>query len=359
MINGSGYEDGSGELLRYIGDIFTPYQILYDRRKPGVVHLYGRLTVPPESAYDALKERLSVFGYTPMLREDRGWHVLTLVPGVLVEPKPRSPLVNIVLAILTFFTTTMIGKTFSTSSAPIWSLKDFTAGMPFSVSLMTILGIHELGHYFMGRKHKVSVTLPYFIPVPFGLGTFGAFIQMRSPVRNRRHLFDVGVAGPLAGAAVAIPLYIIGFSLSATEELSQGHPWMGSSLLVKFVDLFRRVPHGYYVKPNPVASAAWFGLFVTALNLLPIGQLDGGHVAYALFGSVWGNRLAKATLVLLAVGSILWTGWMVWGFLALILGVTHPPLLDEITTLDEKRRWVGYLAIFLFLITVPPKPFYF
>ncbi len=353
------YEYDSGNLLQYISDLFSVHQIVYDGRRRGVVHLYGRLTVPPDEAYEEIRRRTASFGYTPMLREDHGWHVLTLVPGVLVEPKPRSPVVNVVLAILTFFTTTMMGKIFAGSTAPVWSLRDFGMGLPFSVSLMTVLGIHELGHYFMGRRHKVSVTLPYFIPVPFGLGTFGAFIQMRSPVRNRKHLFDVGVAGPLAGATIAIPLYVIGFSMSPIVPLSQGAMGLGDSLFVKFVGAFRHVPPGYDVMLNPVALAAWFGLFVTALNLLPIGQLDGGHVAYALFGSVWGNRLAYAMLALLVAGSVLWNGWLIWGFLVLLLGITHPPLLDEITTLDEKRRWVGALAIFLFLITVPPKPFYF
>ncbi len=344
-----------------LGGLFSPTQVVHDRRKPGVIHIYGHLLVPSETAYERLRGRLRGYGYTPMLREDRGWHVLTLVPGVLLEPSPRKVWVNVLLLLLTAITTTFSGALMS-GGDPLQHPVEMYKGLPFSISLLTVLGIHELGHYFMGKLHKVAVTLPYFVPVPFGLGTFGAFIQMRSPVVNRKQLFDVGVAGPIAGSIVAIPLFAVGLRFSALTSLAGEEGLrLGSSLLVKAMTyLFGpSVPRGYDLLLHPVALAAWFGLFVTALNLIPIGQLDGGHVAYALFGSRTATNLAYAVFLALILGGIfLWEGWMMWGILVLLLGLRHPPLLDEITPLDAKRRWVGALAILLFLMTLPLRPMY-
>ncbi len=345
-----------------LGGLFVASQVVHDRRRPGVMHIYGHLLVPAEKAYEQLRQRLQSYDYTPMLREDKGWHVLTLVPGALLAPSPRKVWVNALLLFLTAITTTFSGALIAGGN-PLHHPVEIWKGLPFSASLLAVLGIHELGHYFMGKVHKVAVTLPYFIPVPFGLGTFGAFIQMRSPVVNRKQLFDVGVAGPIAGSVVAIPLFAIGLhysSLVRLNEMTGGEGLrLGSSLLVKAMTyLFGpSMSKGYDVFLHPVALAAWFGLFVTALNLLPIGQLDGGHVAYALFGSDISVKLAYAVFTALILGGIFfWEGWTMWGLLVLILGLRHPPLLDEITPLDRKRQWVGALAILLFIVTLPLKP---
>src|SRR5262249_17528266 len=184
----------------------------------------------------------------------------------------------------------------------------FMAGLPYSVTLLLILGAHELGHYFAARAHHMRVTLPYFIPVPFGLGTFGAFIQLKSPAENRRALFDVGVAGPLAGLVFAIPALGIGLQHSrvlAPGELADhlhGGMGVGSSLLMALtakLALGDALAEGHRLLLHPLAFAGWLGLLVTALNLLPIGQLDGGHMADAMFGRVRSAAIGTAAMLAL------------------------------------------------------------
>jgi membrane-associated protease RseP (regulator of RpoE activity) len=204
----------------------------------------------------------------------------------------------------------------------------------------------------------VDVTLPYFIPVPFGLGTFGAFIQMKSPAQDKKALFDVGVTGPLAGFVVAIPALIVGLLMSPVVPYDGRSDALGTSLLVEWlVNLFRPHPAGYAVALSPVALAAYFGLLVTGFNLLPIGQLDGGHVAYTLLGR-WARPVALATLVsLVFMGTLFWNGWLTWAFLVMLTGIDHPAPLNEVTELDTGRRILGWLTLGLFVLLVTPKPF--
>jgi membrane-associated protease RseP (regulator of RpoE activity) len=232
------------------------------------------------------------------------------------------------------------------------------AGLPFAGTLLFILGVHEMGHYVAARLHGVQVTLPYFIPVPFlGLGTFGAFIQMKSPVENRKALFDVGVAGPLAGFVVAVPLMIIGL-LQPEVARGTGIGFFGSSLFLKALTAVF-VPHAatQALQLSPMAIAAWFGLLVTALNLLPMGQLDGGHVAYALLGR-FAQPVAMVTFAILVVlGLTVWNGWLIWALFALITGLQHPQPLNDITSLDWGRRLVGLFTLGLFVLLITPRPF--
>jgi membrane-associated protease RseP (regulator of RpoE activity) len=208
------------------------------------------------------------------------------------------------------------------------------------------------------RLHGVAVTLPYFIPVPFGLGTFGAFIQLKSPVQDRKALFDVGLAGPLAGLVVAVPLMIVGL-LQSPVVGAAGAPRLGNSLLMQWlVDLVRPVAEGQAVAHGPVALAAWFGLLVTGFNLLPMGQLDGGHVAYAVLGKRLARPLALLTfLALLGLGYTVWAGWYTWAFLALITGLRHSEPLNDISRLGWGRRLVGLLTLGLFVILLTLRPF--
>ncbi|MFZ2419600.1 MAG: site-2 protease family protein, partial [Anaerolineae bacterium] len=229
-------------------------------------------------------------------------------------------------------------------------------------TLLAILGTHELGHYFVARWHKVDVTLPYFIPVPFGLGTFGAFIKMKSPVENRRALFDVAVAGPLAGLVVALPLLVIGLLTSPVRPIISGGGGLqeGNSLLyglLKLLIYHQWLPgNGVDVHLSSMAFAAWFGLLVTAFNLLPVGQLDGGHILYAL--GVTSRWLGYGVLaVLLVLGALAWSGWYVWAALIyFVTGLEHPAPLDEITRLDPPRRWLGAIAIVIFILLFAPIP---
>ncbi len=241
-------------------------------------------------------------------------------------------------------------------------------GLPFSLGLMAILGVHELGHYFMARRHGLRVTPPYFIPVPFALGTFGAFIQMRSPAENRRTLFDVAVAGPLAGLAVAIPALLIGLQSSAITPAESvwsraGGTSVGSSVLFALLaklSLGESLAYGHFVRLSPLAFAGWLGLFITALNLLPVGQLDGGHIVQAIFGRRVGKTiggLAMWSLLLLAL--FVWPGLMMWAILVFFVAGAGMPPLNDVTPLTRGRRWLGYATLVLLGLILAPLPHWF
>jgi membrane-associated protease RseP (regulator of RpoE activity) len=218
----------------------------------------------------------------------------------------------------------------------------------------------------MGRRYGIRVTLPFFIPAPpippLAIGTFGALIRIRSPMIDRRSLFDVGIAGPLAGLVVALPTIVIGLLLSRPLPVGPGSEpgiRLGSPLLFSALQWLTVGPDlpGQDVLLHPVAFAGWFGLFVTGLNLLPIGQLDGGHMAYALLGR--GHRIVSliALGVLGVMGITAWPGWFVWATLAFVLGRRHPPPLNDVDPLDRKRRIVGVLTFLLLLSLITPTPF--
>jgi membrane-associated protease RseP (regulator of RpoE activity) len=236
-------------------------------------------------------------------------------------------------------------------------------GIPFAGALLFILTTHELGHYLLSRIHRVPASLPLFIPgPPHFIGTFGAIIRIRGPIMNRLALFDIGVAGPLAGFIVAVAALIVGLNLStvvdrtATFGLQLGEP-----LLLKLLAwlVIGPIPPESDIVLHPIGFAAWFGLFVTSLNLLPIGQLDGGHVAYAL----WGRRQRTMALVflpiLLILGFVGWPGWFLWAFMAGLWGLGHPPVMDPDTPLGPRRTIVGWIALSIFVVTFAPVPFSF
>ncbi len=333
------------------------------------VMFVGRLARDDESVYDALRERFKRLGYTLILRHEDGNDIVVAQRGLL--PIARfNPLINIALLAATLLTTLFAGASFAgvepmAALRAVWVRGDWLrlvealmAGAPFAFTLLFILGVHEMGHYLAGRLHGVQVSLPYFIPVPFGLGTFGAFIQMKSPVENRKALFDVGVAGPLAGFAVAVPLMIIGLLFSQVVPASVGEARMGASLLVRgLLEIF--VPHAANeaVRLSPIAIAAWFGLLVTAINLLPMGQLDGGHIAYAVLG-----KSARALSMVTFMGAIIlgftaWSGWWTWALFALLTGLSHVKPLNDITPLDWPRRLVGLMTLGVFFLLITPRPF--
>ncbi len=284
-------------------------------------------------------------------------------PRIVVPPRrSSSPLVNLVLFLLTLVTTTMAGAMHAgvdPFSDP-WSM---SAGLPFSVPLMTILLCHELGHYTAALRHGVPTTLPYFLPgPPFLVGTFGAFIRMRGMPRSRRALFDVGAAGPWAGLLVAIPTVVLGLLWSEVQPLTKGAGGglaLGNSLL--FDGLSRAVlhtdPDSATILLHPVALAGWFGIFVTFLNLLPIGQLDGGHVVYALFGRRHRAIARLFLVVVLGLGFLGWEGWFLWALmLAFVLKVDHPPTMDAETPLDPARKIAAWATIGVFALTFMPVP---
>lgn len=333
----------------------------------------GRLLVDADSAYDTLKHRFENTDVTPLLQEDdSGKPIVVLAPGALERgvEKPRAAWLNIILFALTIVTTTWAGA--AHQGVSLWlEPQNFGVGLPYALALMLILGAHELGHYFAARYHKMKVTLPYFIPVPFALGTFGAFIQLKSPTENRRVLFDVGVAGPLAGLVFAIPALVIGLQSSqvvtASESVSmmKGGVSVGSSVLFALLaklSISDAITEGHQLLLSPLAFAGWLGLLVTALNLLPIGQLDGGHIAHALFGRKNSNTVGMVALFsLVLLGLFVWSGLLMWAIIVFFIsGTKSAPPLNDVSKLDPNRVAVGAFAfILLFLILTPvPHAFY-
>jgi membrane-associated protease RseP (regulator of RpoE activity) len=346
-------------LRRTAEDVFD----VRDRQvRGGIIVFRGQLRTEPRRALDVLLERFRPFGYTPFLRVEGGEVVLQAWP--LAETRARAGVgVNVVLFLLTCLTTLIAGSGAFLSFDPFENPARILTGAPFAFTLLAILGVHEFGHYFTARHYHASVSLPYFIPAPppFLFGTMGAIIRMRSPAKDRNSLFDIAAAGPLAGLVIAVPAILLGLEWSTVAPVPPGgHIVFGDSLLMRFLIYlkFGPLPQGMDVFIHPVALAGWVGLFVTALNLFPVGQLDGGRIAYALFGRR--HRLVGiATFVgLLMLGAV--TGaanWVVWAALLFFLvGFHHSPPLDDVTPLTPGRWLVGVLCLLLLVLLIPPVP---
>jgi len=236
------------------------------------------------------------------------------------------------------------------------------AGVPFALTLLVILGCHEFSHYLMSRRHGVRSSLPMFIPAPTIAGTFGAVIRITSPIPDRRALLEIGIAGPLGGFLAAIPLGLVGLSLSSVVAggAAAGGLELGDSLGFRLLErvAIGPLPPDAQVLLHPMAFAAWIGLFVTALNLLPIGQLDGGHVLYAVLGRRQPG-VSRAVVLALAGLGFLWWGWFLWGGMTLLLGIAHPPVIREDRPLGRGGRWLGLAGAALLALTFSPVPFSF
>lgn len=279
------------------------------------------------------------------------------------NPNQSRFVVPTILFFLTLFTTLLAG-TYQEGGNPLRYPVDLARGIPFSFTLMSILFVHEMGHYLTSKYYGVRTTPPYFIPgpwYPFGIGTFGAFIRMRSPILKKNALLDIGAAGPIAGFVIALFAVGIGLHSSRFIEVEEGNALLrlGDPLTFSFLAyLFGKIPPpGYDVALNSVAFAGWIGLFVTSLNLLPIGQLDGGHIAYALLGRRQRFISIGMVVLLVILGTIGWSGWYVWALLTGVLGVRHPPIIDEEAPLDWRHRLTGWGSIALFIVTFMPVPF--
>ncbi|MBI3826180.1 MAG: site-2 protease family protein [Candidatus Rokubacteria bacterium] len=348
-------------LHQAIRDVFVPRE----RTVRGSVFVYrGALLVPAARALDVLLPRLEPLGFTPFLRADGADVVLQAWPMAAAAPEKAT--VNVVLFVLTCLSVLFAGllsagsPTFDALRRTPWF---FLAGVPFAVTLLAILTFHEFGHYFTARYYRAVVSLPYFIPAPFLLfGTMGALIRMRSPARDRNALFDIAAAGPLAGLVVALPAILLGIVWSTVAPAPPGGGLVfGDSLLMRVLlhAWFGAVPPGMMIYTHPVADAAWAGLFVTALNLIPVGQLDGGRIAYALFP---GHHRLVGHLTLLGIlglGLVTWAStWFVWAALIWMLMrfFGHVPPMDDVTPLTPARRVVGVVCLILFVLLLPPIP---
>src|SRR5881296_1270019 len=313
-----------------------------------------------DAPFDALRIELVPKDYIPTITQEKGE---TLV-HVQRRPRPRfaRTQVNLILLLVTVLTTTFFGGAWNWadySGQPFLSAESIGFGsLFFTVPLLTILGSHEMGHYLVAKRYKVQASLPFFLPSVPPLGTFGAFISMRDPIPNRRALLDIGVSGPLVGFAIAIPVTLAGLALSAASPAS-GLTLAGEaqpSVLFRALSLFFPLPDTLLTHPHPLAFAGWVGLFVTAINLLPAGQLDGGHVARALFGEQHRYLSWSAVLFLLVLGFFSYS-WFLFALIILLLGVRHPPPLNDLTKLRPSRQVLGAIAIAILVLTFVPTPF--
>jgi membrane-associated protease RseP (regulator of RpoE activity) len=378
-----------GKLRVGIEDVFTITSIETPRQaEQGTIIFLGHLTIPDsEAAYDLIAGRWQPHSYTPILRQQQDQVALVAQPGV-ITPKPSNLWINLILAAATLASVLFTGAAYECQCVPVTPAQWLT-GLPMMLTMMAILLAHEFGHYFAARYHQVAVTLPYFIPLPIisPVGTLGAFIQLRSPFKTKKQLFDIGVAGPLAGFIVAVPLLFWGIAHSTVREIDRvgGSVLEGNSIFylgVKYLlhgqllpsfDRYSDVPFwqeflmllagmippggGRDVFIDSLTFAAWFGLLVTAMNLLPVGQLDGGHVAYCLYGQ--SARLLGIVLVglMLVAGLFWWSGWLFWAFLVfLVIGVGHPPPLNDLPSLGWPRQLLAYLMFLIFILLFMPNP---
>ena len=367
-----------------------------DTKKEYLLRFSGKLRLPSEEAYKKLNDLLGPLQLLPVFRSDNGRHLI-----FIKEPLPKieesSRRINYILFLVTFISILFAGI-LTVYEGPntldpgvIWvHIKDkIDLALAFAVSLLAILTAHEFGHYFAARYHKTRVTLPFFIPFPLSpFGTMGAFIRLLEPPRNKKVLLDIGLAGPLAGMLVTIPVLIVGLILSPVEPLPEVLPpnfgFEGNSILylvLKYLVHGAWLPQpvtyqglspifywiryfftgyplplgGLDVSIHPVAWAGWAGLLVTSLNLLPAGQLDGGHLIYSLFG----NRLKwirPLIVVVLFVLGFLWSGWWLWAIMILLLGGRYAEPLDDITSLNRGRKALARFGLILFFLIFMPIP---
>lgn len=379
---------------------------LGDSKSRYLIRYRGRiLSEDISAAYDRVAAEVKPLNLTPLFRNEDKRHAILFLEGT-INPTPNRSWVNVVLFIATVFSVLSagviytLGGVYTGPSNPSFSellpylLTSLGGGLAFTVSILAILLAHEFGHYLAGRYHKTHVTLPYFIPFPFSaFGTMGAFIQLKEPPKNRRILLDIGIAGPLAGLVVAVPVLILGLALSNVSPLpanlppGQGLQIEGNSLLYLFSKflVFGKLlpaPAGYTdftfmqtlehwlryfftgqplplggedVLLHPVAWAGWAGLLVTALNLIPAGQLDGGHVLYVLLGRRAGVLLPLILAALIMLGFV-WPGWWLWALLIFLFGRLHAEPLDQITALDPPRRLLALFGLVVFVLVFTPVP---
>ncbi len=342
----------------------------------------GQLRGEADQVYGAIKKNVEGrFGdrFLVLLQEDfQGKPFFALVPNPQVSPKLKK-LVNPTyryglasfLLLLTLCTTTLIGT--GLAGVPVESTESIInspevllKGLPYAIPLLLILGFHESGHFFAARHYKLKTTLPYFIPVPGLLGTFGAFVQIRSPMPNRKTLFDVGIAGPLAGLVVALPLLIWGVNHSQVVPLQEQTSFLNFAALNPRISILMTLLGRLFlgselttssaISLHPVAIAGYLGILVTALNLMPIGQLDGGHMVHAMFGQRGGAMIGQVTRILVICLALLQRDLLIWAFMLLLIPAMDEPALNDVSELDDRRDGLGLAALAMLLLIILPVP---
>lgn len=315
--------------------------------------------------------------------------------STFLTSKKKSVLVHITLFVITFFTTIIAGMEWTTGKMGPYEVNEMMRGLPYALSILFVLTVHEFGHYFAALYHKVKATLPYFIPFPpipgfFNFGTMGAVIKTKSVIPNNRAMFDIGVAGPIAGFIASTALLVYGFSnLPPVDYILQIHPdyfsaeygkdsvhlEFGTTLLIEIVKYLFANPDSFIppmseIYHYPYLCVGWFGLFITAMNLIPVGQLDGGHIIYSMFGGKIHEAIASISMLLLAfigvsgfIGTLGielgfgWSGWLFWAFiLYFVIKVKHPPV-PFFEKLSTGRMIIGFFAILIFILSFSLSPF--
>jgi len=361
-------------LQREVGQRFPFYDM---KVTPQALVFFCHIDEPTiNDNFEALRLAIKDKGYIPMLQLQNGEYLLYIMKKQ--HRKTRSIYINIVLLAVTIITTTMAGAILwfnynnPTTNLDIltYYAKSLEAGnllfgfLTFSLPLMLILGIHETGHYLVSRKHHVEASLPFFIPLPpipgaLDLGTFGAVISTRDPIPNRKALLHIGASGPICGFLTAIPVVIIGFFLMQQNPVpipaSAGSIQFIPPLLIQWIGMLFTIPSNAII--HPTLFAGWVGIFLTAVNLLPVGQLDGGHVARAVFKDKHRYISWGIVIMLLALG-LFYTGWFMFAFIVLIfLGTQHQPPLNEFSPLERREILIALAILVIFILSFAPIPF--
>ena len=359
--------DLDAELLkREVGQRFPFYEV---KSNSNTVAFFCRIDKETlEGNFDSLRKSLSEKGYIPMLRYEKGEHIIYVIRKP--KRKEKSIWINVSLLIATIVTTVLTGSILNIGYSDIWSVPNamnifnienlFYGGMLFAFPLMSILFVHEMGHYFTSKKHGIKTSFPFFIPIPpilpsFNIGTFGALISSSDPMPNKKALFDVGISGPLAGFLVAIPVTILGITLSTPATITEpasGEIMLGGSILFSFLSsTILNLPTGTPIDLSLTAFAGWVGLLITSINLLPAGQLDGGHV----FRAVLGEKQKYAGWI--AVFIMIFTGWTLFAIIIVfMMGMMHPPPLNDDSSIDMKRKILFFVALAILILCFIPFP---
>jgi Zn-dependent protease len=361
-------------LKKEVGQLFPFYDMKSDYKTAAFFCRIDEETL--EEKFDSLRKSLSDKGYIPMLRHEKGEHVIYILKKKGRKEKPIW--INIFLLAATVVTATLTGSILYMEEFDIWN-DSFSGLMPnilevfnienlffgaalFALPLMSILIVHEMGHYYISRKHGIRTSLPFFMPIPpilpsFNIGTFGALISSRDPMPDKKALFDVGISGPLAGFIVALPVTAIGIlnsSPATTTEPITGEVMLGGSILFTILANFLLdIPAGVPINLSLTAFAGWVGLLITSINLLPAGQLDGGHI----FRAFLGEKQKYAGWIAIII--MIFTGW--WFFAIIIvfmMGMMHPPPLNDSTKLDLKRKLLFLVALTILILCYIPYPIY-
>ena len=345
------------ELAERINQFFSIYDV---QHADGNIYFFGTPKEDIRIIFQKLWPFFSEKGYQVSMKYELGEHILIASP--LTQVKERR-WINVVLAIVTIFTTMVVGSLLF-GADPVTSPADVLKGLPFTIAIMTVLGAHEAGHYIVAKKHGMHTSLPYFIPFPNIIGTMGAVIKHRGPIPNRKALFDVGISGPLIGLIVSVIVTIIGLLQPPITQTPQGlQIELGIPLLFELIS--RIIPAGEAVIMHPIAFAGWVGMFVTALNLIPAGQLDGGHVLRAMIGEKAKNVSRVMPFILISLGFyvtyILNSDgflWVLWGlFLSFFAAAGHPKPLDDDIPLGKGRMVLGIITFILGMLCFTLIPF--